>query len=357
MKKILIIEDEQNLLEEVIDWLQMEGYEAYSATNGKLGVEMAILHKPDLMICDIMMPEMDGKQVLKYIRENDELRLTPFIFTTALGNRIDQRKGIESGADDYIVKPFSRKELLEAIRIRLEMKSFFNRKTDDAVNEIRMTIIKTLPHELRTPLNGILGFAQHLKEYSNSIKPDDVKDAGEIIYTSALRLLRLVQNYNLYTEIELGFIKENRFETTDNAEMICDFICNEIASNYKRSNDLDLQIEGGPVHIPEFIIHKITEEIVDNAFKFSENGSKVIVNCKVVGNNLMFTVKDEGRGITAEGIRTIAAFVQFDRRIYEQQGSGLGLVIIKKLVDLYNGTFEIRSEPAKGTEVIIVIPG
>ncbi len=115
MKTILIIEDNKSLREEVYEALKYEGYEVIQAESGKMGVKYAIMHHPDLIICDIMMPEMDGYEVLTKLRQHEQAKLIPFIFITALADRSNIRTGMEMGADDYITKPFSIKELTSAI--------------------------------------------------------------------------------------------------------------------------------------------------------------------------------------------------------------------------------------------------
>ena len=120
MKKILIIEDNEDIRTNTAEILELSNYDVVLAENGKVGVEMAIKHKPDLIICDIMMPELDGYGVLHAIQKNEDIKNTPFIFLTAKTERIDFRKGMESGADDYITKPFDGTELLNAVDGRLK---------------------------------------------------------------------------------------------------------------------------------------------------------------------------------------------------------------------------------------------
>jgi CRP-like cAMP-binding protein/DNA-binding NarL/FixJ family response regulator len=119
MKKILLIEDNVDVRENTAEILELSGYKVITAVNGKAGVEKAMEQKPDLVICDIMMPVLDGYGVLHAIHKNEELKNTPFIFLTAKAERLDMRKGMELGADDYITKPFTGAELLNAVDIRL----------------------------------------------------------------------------------------------------------------------------------------------------------------------------------------------------------------------------------------------
>lgn len=138
-KKLLLIEDNQEVRENTVEILELAGYEVYSAVNGKEGVEKAIEVLPDLIICDIMMPVLDGYGALHLLNKNEKTSSIPFIFLTAKSERSDMRKGMEMGADDYITKPFDDLELLSAVESRLK-KSEVNRKeikpTTDDMNEL-----------------------------------------------------------------------------------------------------------------------------------------------------------------------------------------------------------------------------
>jgi CheY-like chemotaxis protein len=120
MSRILVIDDNTDIRENTAEILTLAGYETNTAENGKRGVEIAIKEKPDLIVCDIMMPELDGYGVLHMLRKNPETEHIPFIFLTAKAERSDFRKGMEMGADDYITKPFDDLELLKAVEIRLK---------------------------------------------------------------------------------------------------------------------------------------------------------------------------------------------------------------------------------------------
>ncbi|MEH1959564.1 MAG: EAL domain-containing response regulator [Nostoc sp.] len=120
MPKILIIEDEEAVRENILDLLEAEDFETLAAANGRIGIHLAISELPDLILCDIMMPELDGYGVLRALREDTSTATIPFIFLTAKSAKSDFRQGMDMGADDYITKPFTRSELLSAIMNRLE---------------------------------------------------------------------------------------------------------------------------------------------------------------------------------------------------------------------------------------------
>jgi CRP-like cAMP-binding protein/ActR/RegA family two-component response regulator len=133
-KKVLIIEDNDDIRENVIEILELAGYTVFSANNGKTGVELAFSDIPDIILCDIMMPEMDGYGVLYMLSKRPETITVPFIFLTAKAEHFDRRKGMEMGADDYLTKPFDDMELLNAIESRLKKKegqqAFYSKSLD-----------------------------------------------------------------------------------------------------------------------------------------------------------------------------------------------------------------------------------
>jgi DNA-binding NarL/FixJ family response regulator len=118
-RKILIIEDQATMRRNLGLMLEMEGYAVVSAENGRVGVESARREKPDVILCDVMMPEMDGYAVLQTLRSEADFAATPFLFLTAKGDKSDMRVGMNFGADDYLTKPFVRDDLLAAIESRL----------------------------------------------------------------------------------------------------------------------------------------------------------------------------------------------------------------------------------------------
>ncbi len=134
MKKVLVIEDNNNIRENIAEILELAAYTVYEVNNGKAGIEQAIKNLPDIILCDIMMPEMDGYSVFYLLNKHPETATIPFIFLTAKADRVDLRKGMDMGADDYLTKPFDDFELLNAIESRLKKKevqqNFYSKSLD-----------------------------------------------------------------------------------------------------------------------------------------------------------------------------------------------------------------------------------
>src|SRR5712691_8267690 len=159
-KKVLVIDDTQEIRMIITESLNLYGFTTLTAEDGMSGIKMAQEHQPDLIICDINMPNLDGYGTLTALRENEATATIPFIFLSGAADKLNMRRGMELGADDYLTKPFTHKELMAAVNTRLEKQAELQRHSDKKLDELRGNITLALPHELRTPLNGILGPAR-----------------------------------------------------------------------------------------------------------------------------------------------------------------------------------------------------
>lgn len=362
MPVILVIEDAKDLRDDVIEMLNLEGYDAYGAENGVVGVDMAHRLKPDIIVCDVMMPELDGYGVLDQIRKDADLSATPFIFLTAKSDRVNVRYGMVHGADDYLTKPFQVTELLDSIESQIAKRADLNQSAQRRMEELRENIITALPHELRTPLNTIIGFSDMLIMEAERLNPDQIVEWGQHINTAAHRLYRLVENYLYYVRITTAArmpetLADLRSMRTVHARTIIEAQIMRIAARAKREANLQLAIEDVSelaVSQPDLI--KIVDELLDNALKFSDVDSVVEVGGTVHDGYFELCFQDHGRGMDSEHIIKIGAYMQFNRNMYEQQGMGLGLEIVKRLVDLYGGQFHIESTLGIGTRVCVTIP-
>ncbi|NOG50968.1 MAG: response regulator [Chloroflexi bacterium] len=144
--RILIIEDVHALRNDLVELLRLEGFEVQGAENGRIGLDIAYEFKPDLVVCDIVMPELDGYGVLEGMRAEPDLRAVPFIFMTARTDRSDIRRGMGLGADDYLTKPVENDELLAAIRARLDKRVTIEEMTEIKLTQLRDSITTALPH-------------------------------------------------------------------------------------------------------------------------------------------------------------------------------------------------------------------
>lgn len=361
MKTILVIEDDDRVRENIVDLLEAEEYQALSARNGLEGVERAIQYVPDLIICDVMMPELDGYGVLEAIRKQEATATIPFVFLTAKAEKPDTRKGMELGADDYLTKPFTLDELLKAITVRLDKQTAIERESDKKIQQLRQNLAHAMPHELRTPLNGIISYSQMLMEDCQEMETAEIQEMAEGIYQSGQRLYRLVQNYLTYAEIELVSNDQERLKflrgTTPSAtSSTIATSASKTAKKFDRLADLHMDLADACAAISEIHLHKIVEELVDNACKYSTEASTIEVKGLASEGLYTVSVSNLGRGMSPEQIANLGAYVQFERKLYEQQGSGLGLTIAKRLAELYQGQLQIESIAGGCTTVSVMLP-
>ncbi len=202
MSKILVIEDEDAVRENIIELLNEEGYEVVGARDGEEGVVQIWTQIPDLIICDILMPKLDGYGVLAKISQDVRLTSIPFLFLTAKIGRDDSRRGMSLGADDYITKPFSRSELLQAISVRLGKMQKIELIAQKKLGDLQKNLAGSFPHELLTPLSVTLSYSELLEEGAENYSKEEIRLISKDIHRSAQHLLRLVQNYLLYSELD-----------------------------------------------------------------------------------------------------------------------------------------------------------
>lgn len=362
MKKILVIEDDEDIRESIEEMLSAEDFDVITAEDGRTGVELAQETIPDLIICDVMMPELDGFGVVSELRQNSSTQTIPFIFLTARAAKVDRRQGMSLGADDYLTKPFTIDELLDAIAARLEKRVILEQQSQAKLDELRGNITHALPHELNTPLNGILSYSKLLLDDYELFEQDEVLEMLGAIYTSGQRLYRLTQNFLLSAELELIAKDSERVKSLRSSEVktstqpIIADVATQKAQEANREADLQIELSEGIVRISEPRFKKIVEEIIDNAFKFSTAGTQIRVLSNSTDKTFNVYVCDRGRGMTQEQIANLGAYVQFERKLYEQQGSGLGLSLAKRLVELYGGNLTIESIPGQQTTVQVSLP-
>lgn len=355
MKRILVVEDTKSVREEIVTILQFENFDVVEAENGMVGLTQAKKYLPDLIVCDVLMPELDGFGLLTYLRDDPATSTIPFIFLTAKAAKEDMRGGMELGADDYITKPFTPEELINAIRARLDKQDNIIRQNESKFEALCENIIYAMPHEFITPLTAILGFSELLID---TAKEPNVTKIAEGINNSGKRLERLIQNFLVYSQIEIMFNDPRKIEGIQNISIINPgSIVKEVAlgkaKQLKREKDLIIDVDDAEVKISTENLRKMMEEIIDNAFKFSPVGSIIDVKVSLQKDFYNIKITDKGRGMTPEQISNVGSYMQFDRKIYEQQGMGLGLIISKRLAEIHDGLLSVESELGTGTTINI----
>lgn len=360
MKRILVIEDDAAVRGLIIDTIRFKGWEVIDAADGEAGLGKAQNEMPDLILCDIQMPKMDGYAVLQAVRENPATAPIPFIFLTGLGEKPKVRKAMESGADDYLVKPFTIQELIAAVDARLQKQATFQVTAEKRLHELRESLTFALPHELVTPLNSILGFSALLLD-SPEISRDELHEYATHIQKSGERLRDLIEKFLFYAQVETiladpGQREANAQRQPHPTDETIRSAANRAATEHKRDSDLRFSLTPVEHRISVSHLDRMIRELLDNAFKFSNPDSPVDVKSSVVNGNFQIQVIDSGRGFSPEQINRVGANLQFDRKLQEQQGSGLGLAIVRRLAELHGGNLQILSTPGDRTSVTVQLP-
>jgi two-component system sensor histidine kinase/response regulator len=355
MKTILIVDDDEQQRGMLRTILVGKGYQVIEADSGVAGLALAKQFLPDLILSDIHMPGGDGSTLLRDIRNEPELKSKQVVLMTGRPDLVTPRMGMEEGADDFLVKPVHLASLLACLKARFSRASVSWRVEDEMLTSLRSNIPPNLPHEFFTPMAGIIGLMEILRaDKPSSMTPEELEDIHDDIYNSALRLNRTLKNYLLILDLSTIPVDPLLFpllplQTLDRVNI---GVAEALRLN-KRNADISVQVENCSILVKPDDLSRIVEELVDNACKFSRHGTPVKV---VLSINGTLTVSDEGRGMTPVEIDSIGAFQQFDRKRFEQQGLGLGLVLVQEMAVLYDATFHIASESGRGTQVEIVFP-
>jgi CheY-like chemotaxis protein/anti-sigma regulatory factor (Ser/Thr protein kinase) len=360
--KILIIDDEESMRELVDAGLDDAGFQTYTATCGEEGVRAALQHRPDLILCDIRMPGMDGYATLQTLKKLEPTASIPVILMTgALTDYSHLRQGMDIGADDYIMKPFMIPDLIDAIRSRLRKQQSVVSHAEAKLSTLRENIGLSLPHELRTPLVSILGFATVLQQNYQTLDREDIGKIAAGLHRSGTRLHELIERFLLYTEVEMlgadaEAVQHLRRESTPGIHLLLRALAHQRAAEASRQDDLILELNECCGSISAHHLTTVMTGLIDNAFKFSDPGTPITLRCSAEGSRLSIILSDEGRGMTPEQVASIGGYMQFGRKLYEQQGFGLGLITAKRLIEIYAGSMNIQSETSQGTSITIMIP-
>ncbi len=351
MNKILVIEDEDNIRDNISDVLSLNDFEIFTAENGIEGVRLAKQINPDLILCDIMMPLMDGYGVLNEIKSDEKFTLTPFIFISAKSNHEDIRNGMNLGADDYLIKPFLLQDLLKIVSLRLEeserkRKIYYNKQQDliEQYGSVQM-------HELNTPMNGILTSITLLQEMGVKNYSTEVEELLQVLNTSSKRLHRSLSNIHYYKQLEDGnysFYSEVIKETSISTTLI------NIAKNYNRREDLIYSSNVDTIQFDRKLMMTIITELVDNAFKFTLKNDQVFLSLLQKEKAIEIKIQHSNRhNFEIKEFENSQPFLQFKKEKYEQAGIGLGLSIVK-LIAVQHG-FKLKYEIDKNNNALFTI--
>lgn len=346
MTKILLIEDERILRENTCELLELYGYECITAVNGTEAISRVKLDNPDLIVCDIMVPYLNGYEIKAELNKMTDHSQIPFIFLSAKIERSDLRKGMDLGAEDYLTKPFKTAELINSIESRLIQRNGILKTVDTKVIETISNFISIAKHECNTPLNGIINLSEIILANETS-NPRFAKEAAKAINKSGKRLNKTLNNLIDIVRLRHYFEKKdtNKHSEFEIKELV-QRVLTERAGYYDFKKEIKTNFEGN-YHIDCLYqdIEIIIFELFDNVFKFCPVDA-------ISEFNISFSQKDDPDFITLTISNTVAKpvifsvndigpFKQINRLEAEQQGSGLGLYLVKLIVEKYNGNFTI----------------
>jgi two-component system, sensor histidine kinase and response regulator len=351
--KILLVEDELNLREAISEYLNTKNYEVISAENGQEALDILDYLIPDLIVCDLMMPVMDGHIFHEIFLENKTLNAIPFIFLTAKNSKKIQKKCLLDGADDFISKPFKFDDLIETIQSKL----IKFEKIKNSYNNLYTGSKDTFSDEINTPLNEILNSVKHLMENEQDLEKNNSSSLYETIKISGERLKRTMENVILYQNIKNNTIEFDSEAHTDIQECFNKVQKKISLSSEKQGKRIRSEIKPANLKINFKYLEFILFELIDNALKYSKKNKKINIYGRIYSKEFYeLNIVDYGIGFSPEEIKQIQATRQFNHDINRQSGLGLGLFLSKVLVLKSNGIFSIVSKKDHNTSIKIILP-
>jgi DNA-binding response OmpR family regulator/anti-sigma regulatory factor (Ser/Thr protein kinase) len=409
--EILIAEDSPTQAEQLRYLLEERGYGVRVAPNGRKALALAIEEKPALIISDVMMPELDGFGLCNAIKADETLKDTPVILLTALASSDDVIRGLESGADFFLRKPYDERHLLsridhvlsnrslreaartrgelevvlagqlhsihsgrqqildllistyeEAVRINEEL-MIANRNLEIRNSEIERAshfkdqFLSTMSHELRTPLNAVLGFSELLTDPRSGPLNDRQKRYLQHVHTGGQHLLRLINDILDLSIIEAGRLHLSIGDVPVHA--LFAEVGEALQSLVEKKSQLLVQFAS-----PELVVRadairlrQILTNLIGNAIKFTPERGKIELAARLQGDLVRIEVRDSGPGIPLlEQERIFDAFHRLRQSDKTVEGTGLGLAIARSLVELQGGSLNLESEPGAGSCFYFTLP-
>jgi len=361
---ILIADDIPKNIQLIGNILSHEDCEILIAENGREVIKITEDCLPDLILLDIMMPEMDGYETCKILKDNPTTRDIPVIFLTAKNETDDIVKGFHLGAVDYVTKPFNSAELLSRVHTHLSLKRAKDREKRyieklEQLNELKNEFLGMAVHDLRNPIGNILNMAEIMLYFSKEKLTENQRKYLEKIEKTSDYMSNLVNDLLDITAIESGklTLKPEKQDYIVFLKNNMEF--NQTLSDKKRIK-LELNFDEALLEI-DFDNDKITQVIdnlISNAVKYSYPDTKVTVDISKQKDYIITCVTDQGQGIQEKDLQNI--FKAFHKGNTKSTGgeksTGLGLAITKKIVEGHNGNIWAKSKKGKGSSFYFTLP-
>jgi signal transduction histidine kinase len=358
-QRILLADDNADMRDYVRRILERR-WHVEAVADGEAALAAARRHPPDLILTDVMMPQLDGFELVRRVRQDELLASTSIIMLSARAGDEARVEGLDAGADDYLIKPFSARELCARVETQLKVRrqrlaAEEARSTAEEATRAKDEFLAMLGHELRNPLAPILTTLQVMQLRGSNI----FEQERALIDRQVRHVVRLVDDLLEVSRIARGKISLDR-AAVDLGETIGRAI--ELASPLleQRMHHLSVDVETGlTLEGDRTRLAQVFANLLSNAAKYTASGGAITVTAKRVGDRLRIAVKDTGIGIRAELLPVVFdLFVQGPRGLDRSEGGlGLGLSIVQSLVTLHDGTVEAHSNgPGKGSEFVVWLP-
>jgi len=361
---VLVVDDESANIVALSQILESD-YTVFAVKNGQTAVKVAEQQLPDLILLDIIMPEMDGYDVIAELKRSEITRNIPVIFITGLSNAADEEKGLSLGATDYISKPFS--HAIVKLRVSNQINSInlmrliIEKETAEKSSRHRSEFLSRMSHEMRTPMNAIMGMASLAKSAADTEKRDNML---EIINSASEQLLQLINDV-----LDVSDIEDNKFRLSCSefsfSKMISGILDKVGYDAKKKQQSLNAEIDPA---IPAALVGdekrlaQVILNLLSNAIKFSHEHESIQINAFVRDTfeetiTLQIEVIDNGIGMTAaQREKLFIPFEQADGGTdREYGGAGLGLTIANHIAELMGGGLIVESELGKGSTFTLTI--
>ncbi len=333
---ILAVDDKiENLA--YLNTILNETYTVRATPNSKMALESITYEKPDLILLDIKMPEIDGFEVCKTIKNDPALSEIPIIFISALDDINHKVEAFENGGVDYITKPFEPREVKARIKTQLEI--FENKRTIDKLLKQQDMFVKKIMHEINTPLSIISLNCDSLERDIGS------KDELEVIKASTKTLS------SIYSDLSYLIKKESHPHPKTKINLL-KFISSRIAFFDELANvkDIFIELESADeyeIFFNEYELERIIDNTISNSIKYSNKSSLISIFVGIENDKYILQIKDEGVGIE----KPEEVFLPYFQLSHANVGLGLGLSIVKEICDKYSVTIEIKSMLKQGTTI------
>jgi two-component system sensor histidine kinase/response regulator len=354
--RILVVDDQPANIQLVGSVLGKMGYEITPALDGPAALRRLAAHPPDLVLLDLLMPEMDGCEVCRQVRENPDWRDLPVVFLSAADDKDLVVRALESGGMDYITKPFNEAELVSRVKTQLELKSARDRLKQLA--EDKDELLGMLAHDLKNHLGGMQMSAQLLQARIQRLGDERTGALSENILRSADQVLTFVKEFLANISADHGVALQPAALSFSEAAARAVQQYAEVARGKRLALDTALPEGGTAVLADASALGQVLDNLVSNAVKFSPPGGHVLVSVHPGAGQVECRIQDEGPGFTADDrVRMFRRFARLSARPTDGEPStGLGLSIALKLVRAMNGELACESLPGHGATFTVRLP-